>query len=412
VTVAYRRQPVNIQVVGDVHVPSDFMGMCFIRYPLFGSSPVGALNYGSVRLSQTYGTRWADIETSPGVYDWSQLDQIITFQRSHGKSVYYGFYATPRFYADNSTPNPIQTDYNTRGAWGSLFGEGANPTSLEAVASFCTAAISRYNAPGGVWYDQYGSLYGKGIQYWETWNEPSAWTGGGGHGTIVETNRSTRFGWHTPAQLVDLHVTQYAAIKSVDASVQVSTPGFHASVSNYLASALATVGPLTGVSLGNATDAVAWHPYRQTPFGWQSFSNRYQNSMEFGADGVIRMRAACAAAGFPDLPLWANEWGVDDGQTSDEIVAWNAAPPRYRRKWIAQSFASMAILGVKRLDPWHWLQTGAVTNAGNYQQDVDGALAGYNDAAANLPGRTIVSADYYHRDSIRVQFSSGPEWIV
>jgi len=407
----HTRQPIPIALAGPVAVPADFMGMCLIRYPVSGPSPEGLLNYGSFRASQTFGTRWADIETSPGVYDFAQLDQIITFQRSQGKTFYYGMYATPRFYADNTLPNPVQTDFNTRGAWGVLFGEGANPTSLSAVTAFCSALIARYNLPGGAWFDQYGASYGKGIQAWETWNEPGAWVNGGGHGTIIEGNRSSHFGWHTTAQLTDLHVTQYNAIKALDASVKVSTPGFHASVSNYLQNALTAVGPVTGQTMGATCDAVAWHPYRQNPIGWPSFSARWPQSMEAGADGVIRMRAACVAAGYPMMPLWANEWGPDDGNTSPEIVAWNSAPPDYRRKWIGQSFASMAVLGVGRLDPWHWARTG-VTNAGDFVNDVAGAQLGYNQAAANLPGRTIVSAAFSHRGLISLEFQSGPSWSI
>lgn len=408
------QQAIRLPMTGPVTVPNDFMGMCFIRYPLFGANPIGVLNYGSARMSQTYGTRWADHETAPGVYDFSQLDQLITFQRTHGKSVYFGLYGTPRFYADNTTPNPEITDYNTLGAWGVLYGEGAMPTSLSALAAYVTAIIQRYNLPGGAWYDVHGSTMGKGIQAWETWNEPNFYQPGygAGNGGTVAQPRTTRFGWQTGPQLTDLHVTQYDTIKSLDPTVLVSTPGFTGTVPNWIVSALNQVGPVTGKTMLNTCDALGWHPYLHTPIGWRLVNGRFTDPFDTGSSGVNRMRAALASTSRPNLPLWVNEWGVDDGTTSTEITQWNAAPPEYRRKWIARCFASLAALGVARFDPWHWEMTGAVTTAGNFQSDINGAQAGYNLAAEHLPGRTITSAEYLWRGEVRLKFSSGPDWVI
>ena len=404
----------HLPMGGPVTVPADFMGMCFIRYPVLAENPIGVINYGGVRMSQQHGTRWSEIETAPGVYDWTVMDQYVTFQRQNAKTVYAGLYGTPRFYADNVTPNPTLTDYAQRGPWG-LFGEGAMPTSLPALANFVVALITRYNLPGGAWYNLYGATLGKGIQAWETWNEPECWYySSGGHLPLRADSdgRSGRFGWMTGPQLTDLHVTQYDAIKAIDASVSVTTPGFTSHTARWLARALTQVGPGTGKTMAATCDSVAWHPYLHTPLGWATFGQRYSDDLGYGAEGVFPMRAALAVAGIPNKPLRISEWGVDAGQTDPAIIDWCSRPPDYRRRWIARCFGACAALGVQQVAPWHWHMTGAVTTAGNYQNDVTGAQAGFNEAAANLPGRTITAAAYLPSGELRLTFASGPSWTI
>jgi hypothetical protein len=412
---APRGGQISVTLAQPVTVPPDFMGMCWIRWPVQGSNPTGVLNYGSVRLSQVRDTCWADIETSAGVYNWTLMDQIITFQRSSGKTVYWGLYATPRFYADNTTPNPTITDYNVIGPWGSRYGEGAMPTSLAAVQAFITAALTRYNLPGGVWFDQYGATLGKGVQYWETWNEPESWSrsgNGSGNGATAIGQQSTQFGWMSRAQLVDLHVTQHDTIKALDPSVLVTTPGFTGRVADFIGAALTLAGSVTSQTMGNTSDAVAWHPYLHTPMGWGIFGNRFSDAIDYGFAGVFAMREALQKTTYGSLPLWISEWGVDSATVSPEIIDWNNRPPAYRRQWIAGMYASCAALGVQRLDPWHWEINAPVTTAGAYRTDVTGAQAGYNLAAENLPGRTITGYTYRMRGEMTLTFSDNSTWTI
>ena len=141
-------------VTDPVTVPSDFLGLNLITYPISGNNPVGKIKWGQVRLTLAQQARWATIETSAGVYSASALatlDQIVTFHRQSGATVMLGLYATPVFYAQTFN-NPTVADNLVRGPW-FLLGECSHPTSMSAVTSFVSMMVSRYNLPGGAWFD-------------------------------------------------------------------------------------------------------------------------------------------------------------------------------------------------------------------------------------------------------------------
>ncbi len=90
---------------------------------------------------------WRDIETAPGKYDWSKMDQTIAMARTTGAAVMYVLGNTP--------------------AWANG-GKGGNvpPTNVDDAANFIGALCDKYK----------GS-----ISSYEVWNEgnlPTFWTGG------------------------------------------------------------------------------------------------------------------------------------------------------------------------------------------------------------------------------------------
>ena len=363
------------------------------------------INLGSSRFSQYYKVRWSAIERQAGTYDSAaldELDQIITFHRENGVSVYFGLYGTPAFYA-GTTPNPVYSDAVTRGPWGDL-GECSHPTSLLAVSNFCTMLVTRYNLPGGEWFDLHGDTFGKGIQYWETWNEPgSAESPSNGN---MDGQSSVGFYWGSRFQLVDLCRAQYLAIKAADPSIVVTSPGF---------SGIGSAGPFLQ-SGGNdfpdtsgreVVDAVAIHPYGACPPG-ESYMNWDQDAVS-GVNGIHYLKASISAIGDPSIPVYISEWGLS-GDRDSTIDAWNAEPAEFRYKWIARLFATWAAYGVKCVHPWNWLTTDGQGISGEWRTDVYGVQKAYNDFAEKVSGKTITYFEI--GEPMTIKFSDGTEWII
>ena len=400
-----------------------------------------------------YETRWSAIETSAGVYNFATLDSIITFQRQNGATVMFGLYGTPVFYA-SATAHPTYGDNVTKGPWG-LLAECANPTSLTALNNFVTAVINRYNKAGGAWYDANNATLGKGIQEWETWNEPrltatgngsipvnatalvlgteyridstgtTTWTSFGAAnnttGTVFTANRNgtvgdgtgvaqkvsgTGFWWGTSAQLIDMCVTQYDTIKALDSSVLVTSPGFSQAqeLLPYL-QATNTGATKTGAQ---SCDVGNFHEYSLNP------PTVYFNTGQWMIDivahqiqGLRPLKNSLATAGFSSLPLHITEWGIDPTSSGVDMSAWYAETPEFRYKWVMRCFMSIAAHGIKSVHPWHWGETGATGNSGNWQDDVDGVQKAYNDIATLLVGKTINSATYNTLGVVTLNLSDG-----
>jgi hypothetical protein len=359
--------------------------MCWIQWPKENISPVGIIPWKTARLSQQYGTRWSDIETSAGVYSsaaLTALDSMITFQRQNGANVYFGVYGTPRFYADNTTPKPTVTDFNALGPWNG-FGECANPTSLAALAAYVTLIVNRYNKTGGAWYDANFATLGKGIQFWEPWNEPDY---PNANNSPAIGQKGTNFFWGTAPQMVDMCKTQWDAIKALDASIVVTSPGFSGQSSGK--TFMTTTGGLgaTGLSI---SEAFVWHPYARTPPG--TVYNQWQDNIVTGPNGLNELRSWMLTNG-TSLPLWINEWGVWDGNVNQtpSITAWYGEPPEFRYRWYMRFMMTIAAYGVQVFAPWHWQQTNPIGNSGNWQQDVNGVAKAYNDFNRLVVGKEIV----------------------
>lgn len=392
-----------------VHVPSDFLGMCFVGYPDSGASPSGLLSYKNSRMSQMVETRWSTIETSPGVYSaaaLSTLDAMITFNRQSGASVYFGMYGTPTFYA-STLANPTYGDSVTKGPWNGI-GECANPTSLTAVTNFVTMLIARYNKPGGAWYDLYGATLGKGIQYWETWNEPTLQAGNGNTGGVNASGSG--FWWGTAAQLVDFAQTQFAAIKTLDPSVVVTSPGFADPPSNSPSIFLSTTGPVTGKTGYQSCEAYAWHPYNHNPPG--VFYGNWHEDIISGSQGVSTVTNWLTQHGY-NLPVWISEWGVDYGNNTVDQQNWYAAAASFRYNWMSRFLMTCAAYGVKSVHPWHWQEVNPTYgNSGNWQMDTLGVQKAYNDLALHMVGKTITNAQFYMNGAASLTFSDGTSWTV
>lgn len=103
---------------------------------------------GSIRLWDT-GVSWREINTAPGVYDWSTLDRVVDLANSKGAAILYVFGNTPAWAAE---PGCLAAQ------GGAIKGAGSNcpPANLSALADFAGEVAKRY---------------GTRIESYELWNE-------------------------------------------------------------------------------------------------------------------------------------------------------------------------------------------------------------------------------------------------
>jgi hypothetical protein len=303
-------------------------------------------------------------------------------------------YSTPRFYADNTVAHPTLTDFNQTGIWG-LLGEGANPTSLTAVTNFVNMIMTRYNSPTGAWRVANPTL-GKGIQYFEVWNEPK----------FNNTNVS-QFWWGTASQFVDLTKTVYDAVKAVDTSCIVTSAGFDnfTSINTFLS----TTGSLL-TSGYNACDWIAIHEYGYSSQGGISLAG-LTSDVRYGSVGVSMISDIIKSYG-NSKSIVVTEMGVDAtaGATS---TAFYAASNLFKYTYYARLLMTYAALGVKAWHAWHWGATGNIGNSGDWQLDTILQQV-YNDSSVRLPGRTVLPSSNFDNVTgvVTLNFSDKSSWIV
>ena len=243
-------------------IPSSYNGMSEIGVAAW--SPWPSVSFGTLRMWNT-GTRWNQVETSRGGYNWSKMDSVVNMARSKGVDVIYTFGGTPRW----ASSNPNQ---------GCLYGSGscAAPYSMNDWTNYVTTVAKRYKGR---------------IRYYELWNEPNDphyYTGS------ISTLR-------TMAQYA------YNAIKAVDPSAQVLTPcptwGPSGSPATWMDNYLAT-------GAGAWADGIAYHAYPGN------------SPAEFIVNSVAGMRGAMAKHGI-SKPLYLTEggWGLTSSLSNQTLQA-------------------------------------------------------------------------------------------
>jgi len=228
-------------------------------------SPWPSVSFGTLRMWNV-GTRWNQIETSAGSYNWSKADSVVNLARNNGKDLIYTFGGTPTW----ASSNPGQ---------GCLFGNGscASPKSMSDLSSFAKAVATRYK--------------GK-IKYYELWNEPN----------------DTHYYTGSMSSMVAMSQTIRDAIKSVDSSAVILSPcptwSSTGAPYTWMNSFLAAGG-------GAHFDVAAYHAYAGS------------SAPEFVISSVQNMRNALTSHGYGSKQIFITEggWGEDKALTSEDLRA-------------------------------------------------------------------------------------------
>jgi hypothetical protein len=257
------------------------------------------IEFGSIRLWDN-GTAWTNIETSQGVFDWTNLDNAVTIANQNGMSdILMVLSGTP--------------------AWAT---NQRNPLALPAPDA---SGVPANMADWDNWVRAVATRYKEKIKIYQPWNE---------------ANLST-FYTGTPAQMADMTKRAYDIIKSIDPGATV-------------------VAPSTGTRLGGPfkkfypaflkelkarnwpVDVWAAHTY---PASLGNTNDR----QELANKWIDMLKVAKA----PNLPLWDTEnnyglGGPGPENPKQDIDGAKAA------NWTAMTYLDAIRLGISRVYMYQW----------------------------------------------------------
>jgi Cellulase (glycosyl hydrolase family 5) len=230
-------------------VPTTFFAMN--ENGVASTSPWPSVSFATFRMWDD-GTRWNQIETSSGYYNWSRTDKVVNLVRSNGKDIIYTFGGTPTWASSEPSQNC------TYG-----YGSCAAPHSMSDLSTFAKAVATRYK--------------GK-IKYYELWNEPNI----------------TQFYTGSMSSMVTMAQTIHDAIKSVDPSAVILSPcpswGSEGAPYTWMSSFLSAGG-------GSHFDIASYHAYSGS------------NAPEFIINSIQAMRNALTNAGYGSRQIFLTEGG-------------------------------------------------------------------------------------------------------
>lgn len=278
---------------GPIKIGSDFFGV-------HDSDPLGAAwpqaPVGSLRVWDA-GAAWNQIETSPGVFDFTRLDAIVSAARSHNADTLIVLGQTPAFHATSPSPN-------------AAYGAGASsmPT-LDAWRKYVDAVVRRY--------------YGPDVQF-QVWNEANVvnyWSG-------------------TPAQMAQLTAVARQVVDKVDPGITLVAPAFVtrlAGQQRWMADYFAQ--KVGGKPVGDLINVVSLqlYPLAATPTPEAAMA-------ELAADRTI------LATHNVDKPVWNTEsnYGAKGGK---EVAP---APGERQVANVAETYLMSAANGVRRVFWYAW----------------------------------------------------------
>ncbi|MDX6357709.1 MAG: polysaccharide biosynthesis protein PslG, partial [Nocardioidaceae bacterium] len=250
-----RRASTTTQVV---RVPSAYFGIHDGSLQSYGRA-----SFGSIRLWDV-GVTWRDIETAPGVYDWSRLDTQVAAAQAHGVQVTLVLAMTPSFYAAAPT---------------------LPPTDLSHYADYVRAVMTRYRDVNGQ----------RGIAAYQVWNEGNIstfWTGD--MGQLAQLTKVV----HDARDAVDPGATVVAP--SFAMRMKYETDGFSAFQSQQV----------DGVPVWHYYDANALSLYPMATYGGRPGGPEDAMALLASAHSLLA-RAGVPAA----LPVWGTEinYGLPSG---------------------------------------------------------------------------------------------------
>lgn len=265
-----------------------------IRHPARTNWNEGPLGITTWRFWET-STAWLNLETAPGVWNWTLLDSLLAQAEGKGVRSLMCLGQAPAFYTGNVSTGG--TRYNA-----------LHPTDLTKWDAYVTAIATRYRGR---------------ITDWEVWNEP---------------NLST-FYQGTPAQMAELTRRAVAILHAIDPNNRV----FSASPTGLRGALWAEQYLSDPGGLGDI-DGFAMHAYVQP------------RQPEEIIPLTLAYRDALARHGLGHLPLWNTEWSYhihtdDNGMLqliSDFGTGADAMTAAQGRNWLARSVLAQAAAGIER----------------------------------------------------------------
>jgi hypothetical protein len=312
-----------------------------------------------VRLWGT-GTEWYVLNPSPGVHDFSSIDNWIATAQAQHVDLIYTFGEIPAWASSNPTAIcATGTPAGSCVAPGDLNfdGSGSNQWWKDFVAAVVTHAAGQ-------------------IKYWEIWNEPTVpgyWQGNN-------------------QQMLRMAQDAYAIIKSIDPTAMVITPtpstGING-VANWM-------GPYLALGGGQYADIISFHSYswKTTPGVWPM--------PEDVVPLMANLKAVLGANGQDTKPLWCTEgsWGDTSGNgfVDQDLHA----------AFLARHYLLQASAGVQRYYwfAWDngvnsvgspdglWTDIGGVNQTGIAYQEVENWLVDAVPGGACSSAGTTWSCDY------------------
>lgn len=269
---------------------------------------------------------WAEVESEPGVFDWSDWDRLIEpFASRPNLRLIAVLDQAPAWAVDPSAPDPAS----------------APPSDPAAFARFARAFAERY---------------GNIVDFYQVWHEPNLASGWGG----LEPR---------PIEYLALLAAAYPAIHGADTRAQV------------IAAALA---PTTETGPRNLSDilyldqlltlggAQVMDAAAGQPFGFnQPPADRTVSPDTLNFSRLILLRETLVAHGLPTMPLWASAWG------------WNSLPADWTGDpsiWGAVTSEQQVAYSLGALDraerEWPWL-TGLILYTWQPDAPADDPLWGF-----------------------------------
>lgn len=277
------------QVVG-----AEYFGVHFHRLVLRPGEKAArtvwpTLPFGSVRFWDST-TRWADIAPKPGVWEFERLDTYVSNANIHKASALYVLGSTPRW---------VSKRPDERCPYG--FGCAAEPVRMAHWEEYVRRVALRY---------------GKSIDAFELWNEPSF--------SDFPQDRAEAvsfFSGHS-ADMLELARLARKALDETNPRARLATPGFKGGGQRHLERFLESGG-------GKYVQIIAYHFYSA-------------NAEEF-ARKILDVRAIMRRHGAEHLPLWNTESGFESWSEGESLP--QGVKERLSNKGVGARSAQLLVLG-------------------------------------------------------------------
>jgi hypothetical protein len=354
---------------GDVTVPEDFFGINYQTWPAgyLGTSAAPNIGYGIYRVHDHQGENgewqvWGNQNPSQGVYDWTQLDNIIDPVAALGHPIWYTLMACPTWAAKPE-------HQGTPGLYG-VDGSFSAPANMANLGTFVTQLVTRYR--------------GK-IRYLEIWNEP-AYDG------------SSAFFVGTATEMAQMARVVYQAAKAVDPTIIITSPSDW-SAGAYLVQFLNAPDGAGGYGR-DWIDAVCVHPY----YRWWHTDHVIDPDMEIRIY-MHALRGRLVEGGLTyDYPIYVGETGYASDRNDPDLVA---STPEELARWAVRYCIGLATIGARSAV----LYCYDTTNAGDPLENPVVAIA-WNNIHTALAGRRLRSVHVTPTGLYRIETGDGQAFEI